>query len=74
MRLLQLHTRIEHGETHVGSKIMRERAERIGAQVQVESRIGEGTAVTLTLPPYPVAAVNVATLGLDLPQLAPLTP
>lgn len=67
-------TRIEHGETHVGSKIMRERAERIGAQVRVESRIGEGTAVTLTLPPYPVAAVNVATLGLDLPQLAPLTP
>ena len=67
-------TSVQHGETHVGSKIMRERAERIGAQVRVESRKGDGTAVTLTLPPYPVAAVNVATVGLDLPQFAPQTP
>lgn len=56
------------GETHVGTKIMRERAERIGAKVAVTSTPAEGTSVTLTLPPYPVAAVNVATIGLDLPE------
>lgn len=66
-------TGIQHDETHVGSKIMRERADRIGAQVHVDSRPGEGTAVTLTLPPYPVAAVSVATMGLDLPQSVPQT-
>lgn len=39
------------GETHVGLHIMSERAQRIGAELAVQSRSGEGTAVTLTLPP-----------------------
>ncbi|MEZ5647095.1 MAG: type IV pili methyl-accepting chemotaxis transducer N-terminal domain-containing protein [Burkholderiaceae bacterium] len=60
-------------ETHVGTRIMRERAARIGATVQLESRPGQGTCVTLALPPYPVAAVDVGTVGLDLPESA-LTP
>ena len=36
-------------DTHVGLHIMRERAERIGAQVHVQSVPGEGTAVLLEL-------------------------
>ena len=36
-------------DTHVGLHIMRERAERIGAQVHVASAPGEGTAVLLEL-------------------------
>ncbi|MDO8906192.1 type IV pili methyl-accepting chemotaxis transducer N-terminal domain-containing protein [Hydrogenophaga sp.] len=60
-----------HGPTHVGMKIMRERAERIGAHVKVVSAPGQGTAVTLTLPPYPVTANGVGTVGLDLPAAAP---
>jgi len=55
----------QHGETHVGTKIMRERAERIGATVQIQSLPGQGTTVTLTLPPNPVAASGVSTVGLD---------
>jgi len=39
-----------HDETHVGLRIMRERAARIGATVQVRSQPGDGTEVTLTLP------------------------
>jgi two-component system nitrate/nitrite sensor histidine kinase NarX len=42
-------------ETHVGMKIMRERAERIGAAVDIEAAAGQGTTLTLTLPPHPVA-------------------
>ena len=37
-------------ETHVGLRIMRERAARIGAQVAVDSVPGAGTCVSLTLP------------------------
>jgi len=37
-------------ETHVGLRIMRERAQRIGATVQVDSVPGAGTCVVLTLP------------------------
>ncbi len=43
-------------ESHVGLKIMRERAALIGARVEVSSDPGQGTTVTLTLPPHPVAA------------------
>ena len=43
------------GETHVGMKIMRERAERIGASVVLKSSAADGTAVTLTLPAHPVS-------------------
>jgi two-component system nitrate/nitrite sensor histidine kinase NarX len=38
------------GETHVGLRIMRERAERIGATLEVISTAGRGTSVVLTLP------------------------
>lgn len=62
----------QHDETHVGTKIMHERAERIGATVQVESRPGQGTSLTLTLPPYPVANSGVGTVGLNLTE--PFTP
>ena len=37
-------------ETHVGLRIMRERAQRIGATVEVASVPGAGTCVVLTLP------------------------
>ncbi len=38
------------GETHVGLRIMRERADRIGATVTVSSAPGTGTRVRLALP------------------------
>jgi len=44
-------------ETHVGLRIMTERAERIGAQLEVLSTSGRGTSVVLTLPPLQRAAV-----------------
>ncbi|MBU0588855.1 MAG: type IV pili methyl-accepting chemotaxis transducer N-terminal domain-containing protein [Gammaproteobacteria bacterium] len=40
-------------ETHVGLRIMQERAERIGASAEVFSTPGSGTSVILTLPPSP---------------------
>jgi two-component system nitrate/nitrite sensor histidine kinase NarX len=46
----------DRGATHVGLKIMRERAERIGASIITKSSAEQGTAVTLILPPHPVAA------------------
>lgn len=42
-------------DTHVGLRIMRERAERIGASLQIESGT-QGTCVTLRLPPHPQLA------------------
>lgn len=45
-----------HDQTHVGLKIMHERAEKISAKVQVESKNGQGSAVILTLPNHPVMA------------------
>lgn len=42
-------------ETHVGLRIARERAMRIGGQVQVDSAPGKGTCVTLTLDAQPQA-------------------
>jgi two-component system nitrate/nitrite sensor histidine kinase NarX len=38
------------GETHVGLRIMRERAHNIGATVEVASVPGSGTCVVLKLP------------------------
>ncbi len=38
-------------ETHVGLRIMAERAERIGATLDVVSTPGRGTSIVLTLPP-----------------------
>lgn len=37
-------------ETHIGLRIMRERAQRIGGTIEVRSQSGVGTTVTLTLP------------------------
>jgi two-component system, NarL family, nitrate/nitrite sensor histidine kinase NarX len=37
-------------ETHIGLRIMRERAQRIGGTMEVRSQAGAGTTVTLTLP------------------------
>ena len=45
---------------HVGLKIMRERAARIGGEVEITSAHGAGTTVTLTLPPHPVAIGQTA--------------
>jgi two-component system, NarL family, nitrate/nitrite sensor histidine kinase NarX len=38
------------GESHVGLRIMQERAAGIGAEVSVQSSVGGGTVVTLRLP------------------------
>ena len=59
-------TRVRQGETHVGTKIMRERAERIGAVVKLTSSRGQGTAVRLTLPINPVTSSGLSTVGLGL--------
>ena len=42
--------RLEDGEGHVGLKIMRERAHRIGATLDILSTPPEGTCVRLLLP------------------------
>lgn len=42
-------------ELNVGMKIMRERADQIGATVDIRSVPGEGTLLSLVLPPNPVA-------------------
>lgn len=41
---------VESGGSSVGIGIMRERAHRIGARLEVDSRPGDGACVTLTLP------------------------
>lgn len=46
-------TRKYPGDSHVGLNIMRERAGRIGAELDLVSAAGQGTAVTLTLPSHP---------------------
>jgi len=40
----------ELDETHVGLRIMAERAQRIGAQLEVISTPGHGSSIILTLP------------------------
>ncbi|MCX7239915.1 MAG: type IV pili methyl-accepting chemotaxis transducer N-terminal domain-containing protein [Burkholderiales bacterium] len=54
------------GESHVGLKIMHERAQQIGAKVRLESAPGQGCVVLLTLPHNPVTGGSVATVGLNL--------
>ncbi len=49
-----------HDETHVGLRIMSERAQRIGASLEVISTLGRGTSVILTLPPAFAVATNNA--------------
>jgi two-component system nitrate/nitrite sensor histidine kinase NarX len=45
-------------ETHVGLRIMQERAQRIGAHVRVRSTPGAGCTVVLELPPAAASAAN----------------
>jgi two-component system nitrate/nitrite sensor histidine kinase NarX len=47
-------------ETHVGLRIMAERAERLGARFEVISTPSRGTSVVLTLPPPRAAAAAPA--------------
>jgi two-component system nitrate/nitrite sensor histidine kinase NarX len=37
-------------ETHVGLRIMKERADRLGAELEIASRAGHGSTIVLTLP------------------------
>lgn len=48
-------------ETHVGLRIMSERAEKVGATLDVVSTPGRGTSIVLTLPPPALSAPPVAT-------------
>ena len=57
---------------HVGLKIMQERAMRIGAAVQVQSELGRGTTVQLSLPAHPVSGSNTGGLALGAEELAAL--
>jgi len=45
-------------ETHVGLRIMAERAERVGARLEVRSNRGHGCAVVLTLPLQAIGAAQ----------------
>jgi len=47
-------------ETHVGLRIMAERAERIGARLEVLANRGRGCSVVLTVPPQAPAQRSVA--------------
>lgn len=66
-------TQARQGESHVGMKIMQERAARIGADVGIASEVGTGTVVTLILPAHPISAPSVATVGLADTLLAGTT-
>ena len=62
------------GPSHVGMKIMHERASGIGAEVSVVSEAGQGTTTTLTLPTHPATRGGTASAssGPDHPALAAL--
>jgi two-component system nitrate/nitrite sensor histidine kinase NarX len=47
------------GERHIGLRIMRERAQRIGGEVAIDAALGRGTCVRLSLP-LPHAALEEA--------------
>ena len=53
-------TQMTDDETHVGLRIMRERALRIGATVDVSSVPGAGTCVVLSLPQHSAAITDTA--------------
>jgi two-component system, NarL family, nitrate/nitrite sensor histidine kinase NarX len=60
-----------HGQSHVGLRIMRERASGIGAEVEIISGPGQGTMAILTLPLHPVTKTGSAAItGLELESLA----
>ena len=50
----------EVDETHVGLRIMKERAQRMGAELDIVSKPGSGTTIVLTLPPNAVPMVATA--------------
>ncbi len=56
-------TEAERTQLNVGMKIMRERAEQIGATVDVRSVPGEGTTVSLMLPSNPRTHAATAAAG-----------
>jgi two-component system nitrate/nitrite sensor histidine kinase NarX len=58
------------GQSHVGLNIMRERAGRIGAEVGIVSRAGQGTTVTLILPPHPEVSSSAARAAAATPVAA----
>ncbi|MBS1228383.1 MAG: signal transduction histidine kinase, nitrate/nitrite-specific, NarQ [Proteobacteria bacterium] len=47
-------------ETHVGLRIMKERAQRIGATLEIVSTPGHGSSIILTLPPNAQAMAAIA--------------
>jgi two-component system nitrate/nitrite sensor histidine kinase NarX len=60
---------------HVGLGIMRERAQRIGAVVQVHSHAGQGTRVCIELPSSPRPPTPAPALGAVPAQVpAPAAP
>ncbi|MDP2034613.1 MAG: type IV pili methyl-accepting chemotaxis transducer N-terminal domain-containing protein [Polaromonas sp.] len=58
------------GPSHVGLNIMRERAGRLGAEVGIVSRAGQGTTVTLILPPHPEVSSSAARAAAATPVAA----
>lgn len=58
------------GPSHVGLNIMRERAGRLGAEVGIVSRAGQGTTVTLILPPHPEVSSSAARAAAVTPLAA----
>lgn len=60
------------GPSHVGMKIMHERASGIGAEVSVLSGAGQGTTTTLTLPTHPATRGGAASASPDHQALAAL--
>lgn len=63
-----------HGPSHVGMKIMRERAAGIGAQVTFASVPGRGTSATLSLPTHPTTGHGAGSKALRQDSLAGLAP
>ncbi len=62
------------GPSHVGMKIMHERASGIGAEVSVLSEAGQGTTTTLTLPTHPATRGGAASASAEPDALAALMP
>ena len=67
---------LQPDETHVGQRIMAERARQIGARLEVLSRPGCGTQVVLELPATPAGAASNATGagGQNAAAAAPVRP
>lgn len=59
-----------HDETHVGLRIMRERAERIQGELEVLSTPGRGTSVILALPPADLAQTDAQQQSADRAAMA----